>query len=274
MPGEIVEVDQPAGEHQAPGRGIDQHRLALAQVLFPVRVAELVADQLVGGLLVGDPQQGLGHAHQQYALLAAQVVLAHEGLDRALVLGAGADPAHQVGGQGVHFGLAARILPRLLQQFAHMAGLVAQPGCGDRRAQGRGGGRGGIEDPDRAGGAGLAGGRGLRGWGRGHGGGRRERCGGGDGIRCGHPGARRGEAATAGRPGRHHRASGRPMLVRFRQPRWPDRHKSSGRPVWAGLSGAGPGASHLLQINASCRWAWSTLTIHGVSACHKRRSAT
>ena len=133
--GQVVEVDQAAGEHQAPGRGVDQHRLALAQVLLPVGVAELVADQLVGGFLVGDAQQRLGHAHQQHAFLAAQVVLAHEGLDRALVLGAGAHPPHQVGGQGVDLGLAGRIQPRLFQQFAHVRGFVAQPGGGDRRTQ-------------------------------------------------------------------------------------------------------------------------------------------
>ena len=86
--GVVGQVDQVAGQHQAPGRGVDQHRVGLAEVALPVGLAELVADQLVGGVLVGDAQQRLGHAHQQHAFLAAEVVLAHEGFDRALVLGA------------------------------------------------------------------------------------------------------------------------------------------------------------------------------------------
>lgn len=89
--GEVVELHQLAGEHQAPGRCIDQYRVAAADVLFPVRIAELVADQLVCGVLVGNAQQRFGHAHQQHTFLAAQVVLAHEGFDRALVLRTCAD---------------------------------------------------------------------------------------------------------------------------------------------------------------------------------------
>jgi hypothetical protein len=95
----------------------------------PVGVAQLVADQLVGGFLVGNAQQGLGHAHQQHAFLAAQVVLAHEGLDGALVLGAGADPAHQVGGGAVgrSAALAAQHGPRRhpTSQNAYDAHMIA-----------------------------------------------------------------------------------------------------------------------------------------------------
>ncbi|MCW0416701.1 hypothetical protein NB689_002455 [Xanthomonas sacchari] len=134
--GEVVDLHQLAGEHQAPGRRIDQDRIALAHVLLPVRIAELVADQLVGGVLVGDAQQRFGHAHQQHAFLAAEVVLAHEGLDRALVLGAGAHPGDQVGGQRLHPGLVGRGQARLLEQFAYVFGFVLEPGGGDRRAQG------------------------------------------------------------------------------------------------------------------------------------------
>ncbi len=134
--GVVGQVDQVAGQHQAPGRGVDQHRIGLAHVALPVGFAELVADQLVGGFLVGDAQQRLGHAHQQHALLAAQVVLAHERLDRALVAGACAYPAHQVGGGGLYLGLFGGRQAGLFQQFAHMAGLVLQPGIGDGLAQG------------------------------------------------------------------------------------------------------------------------------------------
>ena len=127
-----------AGQHQAPGRGVDQHRVDCAHVPLPVGVAQLVADQLVGGALVGDAQQRLGHAHQQHAFLAAQVVLAHEGFDRALVLGARAHAAHQVGGGGLHLRLVVGRQARLRQQLAHVAGLVLRPGHGDRLAERRG----------------------------------------------------------------------------------------------------------------------------------------
>ena len=136
-PGVVGEVDQLAGQHQAPGRGIDQHGVGLAEVALPVGVAQLVADQRVGGALVGDAQQGFGHAHQQHALLAAEVVLAHEGLDRALVAGAGAHPADEVGGGGLGGGALGIRQGRLHQQFAHMGRFVADPAGGDRCARRR-----------------------------------------------------------------------------------------------------------------------------------------
>ncbi len=133
--GGIVDLHQAAGQHQAPGGGVDQHRVAAAHVLLPVRIAELVADQLVGRVLVGDAQQRFGHAHQQHAFFAAQVVLAHEGFDRALVLRTHAHARHQVGGHRLHLRLFGGGQAGLLQQFAHMAGLVLHPGIGDRLAE-------------------------------------------------------------------------------------------------------------------------------------------
>ncbi len=98
LAGVFAQMDHAPGQHQAPGRGIDQHRLAATQMLVPVGVAQLVADQAVDGGAVGNPQQGLGHAHQQHALLAGQVVLTHEELDGGLVVSALAYPAHQIRG--------------------------------------------------------------------------------------------------------------------------------------------------------------------------------
>ncbi|MNM42934.1 hypothetical protein D3C81_537840 [compost metagenome] len=133
--GGVVHLHQLAGQHQAPGGGVDQHRVAAAQVFFPVGIGQLVADQLVGGLLVRNAQQRFGHAHQQHAFLAAEVVLAHEGFDGALVLGAGTHAAHQVSGGGLHLRLFGGGQTRLLQQFADVASFVLQPGIGDGLAQ-------------------------------------------------------------------------------------------------------------------------------------------
>ncbi len=64
-------------------RGVDAApSRCLPRCCFQSASPELVADQLVGGVLVGNAQQRFGHAHQQHAFLAAEVVLAHEGFDR------------------------------------------------------------------------------------------------------------------------------------------------------------------------------------------------
>ena len=139
--GVVVEVDEGAGQHQAPGRCVDQHRVRLAHVPLPVGIAQFVADQFVGGVLVRNAQQRFGHAHQQHAFFAAEVVLTHEGFDGALILRPGANPADQIRCCGLNGGAVAIGLPRCGEQFAHMFGFVADPGSGDRGAQWIGGGR-------------------------------------------------------------------------------------------------------------------------------------
>jgi hypothetical protein len=91
-------IDEAAGEHEAPGRGVDEHRIAAAEVLFPIRFTELVANQLVGGGLVGNAQQRFGDAHEQHAFLAGKIVLAHEGLDGGLLARLCAHAGDEVGG--------------------------------------------------------------------------------------------------------------------------------------------------------------------------------
>ena len=46
----VVRLHQTAGQHQRPGRGVDEQRAAVADMLFPVGVEQLVRDQQVGGL--------------------------------------------------------------------------------------------------------------------------------------------------------------------------------------------------------------------------------
>ena len=74
----LGQLDELAGQHQAPGGSIHEQRLTGADMLLPVCFAELVADQLVGGFGIRHAQQRLGHAHQQDAFLAGKVVFAHE----------------------------------------------------------------------------------------------------------------------------------------------------------------------------------------------------
>jgi hypothetical protein len=46
--------------------------------------ATLVSDQLVGGIVVGNPQQRLGEAHEQYSFLRREIVLGEKGVEAAL----------------------------------------------------------------------------------------------------------------------------------------------------------------------------------------------
>ena len=87
--------------------------------------AELVLDQLVGGLRVGDAQQRLGQAHQHHALAAGQLVLVQEGIDAAL-----ADPLlphASAPGRGRAAAMRSSSLGRQLggaEQLLHHSGFV------------------------------------------------------------------------------------------------------------------------------------------------------
>ncbi len=100
--GFIGQIDQFAGQHQTPGARVDEQRIALAQMRFPVRLAELVGDELVGRGLVRNAQQRFGHAHQQHAFLARQIVLAHERFDRRLLVRLGAHARDEFAGARQH----------------------------------------------------------------------------------------------------------------------------------------------------------------------------
>ena len=59
-----------AGQHQREGRRIDEGGGAFAEVLGPVDIADLVADQRVGSCCIGHAQQGFGKAHQRHAFFS------------------------------------------------------------------------------------------------------------------------------------------------------------------------------------------------------------
>ena len=76
----VDRADQPAGDQQAPGRGVDERRGRLADMGAPLAAADLVGDQRVAGRRVRDAQQRLGQAHQRDAFLAGKRVFAHQPL--------------------------------------------------------------------------------------------------------------------------------------------------------------------------------------------------
>ena len=86
----FAQLDDAPGEHQRPGRGIDQQAVGLAAMLFPMSFGKLFGDELVGRLGVGDAQQRLGDAHEDDAFLAGKAVLAHKGVDAGVLAAVGA----------------------------------------------------------------------------------------------------------------------------------------------------------------------------------------
>ena len=69
-------------------------------MLVPGAGRNLVGDQAIGGLAVGNAQQRLGEAHENHALARRQAVLAQEGVERAAAAARGAHRLHQRQGPG------------------------------------------------------------------------------------------------------------------------------------------------------------------------------
>ena len=76
-------TQHPSGQHQRPGRSVDEHRARVPEMARPVGLAELVADQLVDGVGIGNAQQRLGEAQERHPLLRGQRVLVQQGVDLA-----------------------------------------------------------------------------------------------------------------------------------------------------------------------------------------------
>ncbi len=72
-----------AGQHQRPGRGVDEAGGGTSEVAAPVGRRDLVLDQRVHRLGVGHAQQRLGQAHQRDALLGREAVFGEEDLHQA-----------------------------------------------------------------------------------------------------------------------------------------------------------------------------------------------
>ncbi len=137
-----VRGHQLAGQHQAPGGGIDEHRRALAHVGLPLAVGDLVADQHIARGRIGDTQQRLGQAHQRNAFLRRQRKLLQQALHQAgaaavglaLAQRAGQLQRQRIAGLGDGGGWRG-----LGQQCLQRFGLGLAVGGGDGRAQRRGG---------------------------------------------------------------------------------------------------------------------------------------
>ena len=95
-------------------------------MLLPLALADLLGDQRVGGILVGDAQQGLGEAHQDDAFLASEAVLVHEGVDAAVLGPVGARRAGEAAGEIADTPALVVGVDGALDQSAHQTRLVEQ----------------------------------------------------------------------------------------------------------------------------------------------------
>ena len=131
----VVQGQHPAGQHQGPGRRIDEQVLALADMLLPAGPPDLVLDQLVGGRRVGDTQQGLRHAHQRDAFLGRQAEAVEEGVETAERATAASHAADQLGRTGLDAPAGVVGNARLTDQGFHGHPFIRQVGVVDGGAK-------------------------------------------------------------------------------------------------------------------------------------------
>ena len=81
-PGTIV-IEDAAGQHQRPGRRVDENGTRIADMRRPVVRSDLVADQFVDSQGVRDAQHGLGQTHERNAFVSRESVLGKKRLHRS-----------------------------------------------------------------------------------------------------------------------------------------------------------------------------------------------
>ena len=99
-------------------------------MLGPFDIADLVANQRVGGARIGHPQQRLGKAHQRDAFFCVEPVLVEEGVDAADV--ALARILDQRDRPFVNRGMLPRIDLRLAETFRDALRLFLPEGASNR----------------------------------------------------------------------------------------------------------------------------------------------
>ena len=134
--GIVDAANQLAGDHQPPGRGIDEQRTPAAHVRTPVAIGDLVADKRIAGRRVGDPQQRFGQAHQRDPFVARQRIFLNQSFDPADP-GIGAQSGDECSGGFAHRPLHRFGQGRLIEQDAQALFLAAPVHRGDGLAQQR-----------------------------------------------------------------------------------------------------------------------------------------
>ena len=120
-------MHDPAGEHQRPGGGVDEQGVGVAGIGRPVPGADLLGDQAIGGVGIGNAQQRLGQAQQQHAFLRTQVVLLQERIKSGLLTPRGAHCFHEGLRKPAHMRGLRRGQSRPVCGAAHQRGLITEP---------------------------------------------------------------------------------------------------------------------------------------------------
>jgi hypothetical protein len=63
-----VVSQHPPGQHQGPGRGVNEDRIRMAEMALPIGGGDLIANEPVDRVAVGNAQERLGETHQRDAL--------------------------------------------------------------------------------------------------------------------------------------------------------------------------------------------------------------
>ncbi len=130
----VVILENLTGQHQRPGRGVDERRGGLSEMGAPVGRCDLVLDQRVDRLGVGRAQQRLGKAHQRHALARRKPVFGQEEFHQA-GLRAFPDLAHEVGATGRNALPCDTVEIGQFRQSGQRGALAGTTGSPDRRAK-------------------------------------------------------------------------------------------------------------------------------------------
>ena len=129
----LAPVEDAPGQHQPPGRGIDEQRVRMAEMARPVAQADRAGDQPVRGGGVGNAQQRLGQAEQKHSLLARQPIFMQKGIDPAALRAAFAHRLDQAQGQHLDATAILGAEARLSNQGLDHRSFLGKQRLADRR---------------------------------------------------------------------------------------------------------------------------------------------
>ena len=118
-------VEHPAGQHQRPGRGVDQAGSGATQMTAPIGGGDLILDQRVHRRGVGHPQKRFGEAHQGDAFVGRKTVFGKEHLHQTGP-GRAANGADQCGSTGADGGAGLGVKAHGGKVLRDQTGLVGQ----------------------------------------------------------------------------------------------------------------------------------------------------
>ena len=123
-----------AGQHQSPGRGVDQRRAGLAEMGAPAPGRDLVLDQGIDRLRIGHAQERFGQAHERDTLLGRKAVFPEEAFHhgRLRVVPHGSDKIRRFAGNGLTL---LRAKACAFDQAAHRRRFVHQIGLPNGKTQ-------------------------------------------------------------------------------------------------------------------------------------------